>query len=180
MFYAIPDLRTSDGTPANAVFGVVKMLLSLHQNEKPDYVVFAADGPGKTFRTDLYEEYKATRDRMPDELRIQQEYMFEFLDMLHVPVLVAPGYEADDIIGALATRWKGVADLEVVIASSDKDLFQFIGENVAVYDMMKQKWYHHADAVDKFGVEPKYVVDYLSIVGDTSDNIPGVAGIGPK
>jgi len=179
VFYAIPPFSLKDGTPVNAVFGMAKILLALHREDKPDYLIFTLDSRSKA-RLDLYPEYKGTRDRMPDNLKIQESIIMEMLHIMGIKHLKVDGFEADDIIGTLVTELKKDKENNIFILSWDKDLYQFIDENVAIYDTMKHKVYHVAEAREKFAVDPRYIVDYLAICGDTSDNIPGIPGFGPK
>ncbi|MDD2744965.1 MAG: 5'-3' exonuclease H3TH domain-containing protein [Candidatus Gracilibacteria bacterium] len=180
LFYAIPPFTTKAGEPVNAVFGMAKSLMGMHQYEKPDLLYFIMDYKGKTFREELYPAYKGTRDRMPDDLKSQEPKIFELLKAMEIPVLEKEGFEADDIIGTLATTLRKDPNNQIYIISGDKDLYQFIGGNVMVYDTMKRKIAYRDETIEKFGVPPERVVDYLSITGDSSDNIPGIAGFGPK
>lgn len=180
LFYAVPPFTTKAGEPVNAVFGMAKALMGMHQFEKPDQLYFMMDFKGKTFREDIYPEYKGTRDRMPDDLKSQESKIFELLQRMQIPVLEKEGYEADDLIGTLVTNLRADPNNQIYILSGDKDLYQFIGGNVMVYDTMKRRVAYRDEAIEKFGVPPERVVDYLSIVGDTSDNIPGIPGFGPK
>lgn len=131
------------------------------------------DSGGGTFRSEVDANYKAHRDGMPDDLASQMDAIFEVTDLLGIPRVAVPGYEADDIIGTLAVKHRDDMD-RVLIVSSDKDLFQFIGRHVYVYDAMKDKMYNEEEAVKKFEVHPAQIVDYLALIGDASDNIPGV------
>ena len=179
VFYAIPPFSLKDGTPVNAVFGMAKILLGLHNEDRPDYLIFTLDSRSKA-RLELYPDYKATRDRMPDNLKIQESIIMEMLQIMGIKHLKVDGYEADDIIGTLVTDLGKGKENNIFILSGDKDLYQFIEGNVAIYDTMKRKIYHEAEAREKFSVDPKHIVDYLAICGDTSDNIPGIPGFGPK
>ncbi|MBS9784177.1 hypothetical protein KGV55_02395 [Candidatus Gracilibacteria bacterium] len=181
MFYAIPQMHTRSGKPINAVFGVAKFLKTLTTENPNDCIVVASDS-GKTFRSELFEAYKGTRDRMPDDLRSQIETIQNLFETAKIPTITAPGYEADDIIGSLAQQTiDGKIDFQTIIISSDKDLCQFVVDNtVHIYDAMKKKFLKEKDIITKFGVPKNQVRDYLAIVGDTSDNIPGIAGFGPK
>ncbi len=188
MFYAIPEMHTPDGKQINAVFGVAKFLRSLWENGETHHLVITTDGPGENVRHQLFAEYKGTRDRMPDNLRSQIPEVFKLFEVLRIPVLEKEGYEADDLIGSMVHHIKhqdknGVdwSNLQAVIISSDKDLCQFVEDGkVHIFDAMKQKFLRRADVIEKFSVPPEQVVDYLAIVGDTSDNIPGIMGFGPK
>ncbi|PID84583.1 hypothetical protein CSB09_00255 [Candidatus Gracilibacteria bacterium] len=181
MFYAVPQMHTRDGKPVNAIFGVAKFLKSLSQ-ENPESCIIVASDSGKTFRSEIFEAYKGTRDRMPDDLRSQIETIFELFDAAHIPIITKKGYEADDIIGSLAQQTLDQKiDFKTIIISSDKDLCQFVcDEKVHIYDAMKKKFLKEKDIIEKFGVPKHQVRDYLAIVGDSSDNIPGIAGFGPK
>jgi len=179
VFYAIPPFSLKDGTPVNAVFGIAKILLNLHREDKPDYLIFTLDSKSKA-RMELYPEYKGTRDRMPDNLKIQESIIMEMLKIMGIKHMKVDGYEADDIIGTLVTDLGKNKENNIFILSGDKDLYQFIDGNVAIYDTMKHKIYHEAEAREKFSVDPKHIVDYLAICGDSSDNIPGIPGFGPK
>ncbi len=159
---------------------MAKILSGFHESEKPDCLVLVMDSREPNFRAKIYPEYKATRDRMPDDLRAQEAVFYELFASLGIPTIAIGGFEADDIIGTLATRLSQDVQNSVYIVSGDKDLYQFVGENVAVYDTMKRVVARRKEAVEKFGVPPERVVDYLAIVGDSSDNIPGIPGFGPK
>lgn len=180
LFYAVPPFTTRAGEPVNAVFGMAKTLLGIHEYERPDELYFIMDSKGKSFREEIYPEYKGTRDRMPDDLRAQESKILELLSRMEIPILSKDGYEADDLIGTLVTRLRTDPESRIYILSGDKDLYQFIGGNVMVYDTMKRKIAGREEAIEKFGVPPERVVDYLSITGDASDNIPGIPGFGPK
>lgn len=179
-FYAIPPFTDPEGNPVNAVFGLAKMLAGFHDSEKPECLALVMDSRGPNFRSEMYAEYKATRDRMPDDLRSQEPILYELFAALGIPTIALPGFEADDIIGTFATKFSKDPENSVYIVSGDKDLYQFVGENVAVYDTMKRVVARRKEALEKFGVAPEFVVDYLAIVGDSSDNIPGIPGFGPK
>jgi DNA polymerase-1 len=178
VFYAVPPFHTRDGKPVNALFGYTKALMQIMKMEA-EYVIMTFDSGGGTFRHEADATYKAQRDGMPDDLVAQMDAIFEVTDLLGIPRIAVPGYEADDIIGTLAVKHRD--DMErVLIVSSDKDLFQFIGRHVYVYDAMKDRLYDEEEAVKKFEVHPGQIVDYLALIGDTADNIPGVKWIGPK
>lgn len=178
-FFAIRPLSAPDGTPVNAVYGILSMMLKLFENERPTHIILARDMKGGSFRNELYTEYKANRSAPPDELVPQFAILEELFDDLGIPELAAPNYEADDVIGSVVTQFKKDFD-EIVIASGDKDLMQFIGDNIRMLDTMKGKLYDRDGVKEKMGVWPEQVADYLSLVGDASDNIPGVKGIGAK
>ena len=179
MFYAIPEMTTRDGTPVNAIFWVAKFLKGI-ADENPDAAMVVTTDVGRSFREEIYTEYKAQRDRMPDNLRSQIEGVFALFTAADIMVLSRPGYEADDIIGSIAHKYENNGH-QVVIISSDKDLCQFVRDgHVHIYDAMKRKFLKERDVTEKFGVPAHQVCDYLAIVWDTSDNIPGISGFGPK
>ncbi|WHZ20337.1 MAG: DNA polymerase I [Rhodanobacteraceae bacterium] len=177
-FHALPPLSNAAGEPTGALFGVVNMLRET-LNAKPDYAAFVIDAPGPTFRDEMYPEYKATRAPMPDDLRAQVEPMLEIVAALGLPILRVPGVEADDVIGTLATR--AAADgIEVEVSTGDKDFAQLVGPNVLLVNTMTHTRTGRAGVIEKFGVPPERIVDYLALMGDTVDNIPGVPKCGPK
>jgi DNA polymerase-1 len=178
-FHAGARLTRSDGLPTNAVFVVAKMVLKLLKDEKPSHLVAAFDVKGGTFRNQLYPAYKAHRPPMPQELAVQFEPTLEVLRALGIPLLTAPGYEADDIIATLARQGRQ-AGMQVVIVSGDKDLAQLVGEGVTMLDTLKGVRYDPAGVREKWGVWPNQVRDLLALKGDASDNIPGVSGVGDK
>ena len=163
LFYAVPPFTTRVGQPVNAVFGVAKALLGFATYDKPDLLYFISDAPGKTFREDLYSEYKGTRDRMPDDLKAQRDLVFQVVESMGIPIVEKPGFEADDIIATLAYELGQDANNEIYILSGDKDLYQCIGGNVMVYDTMKRKVARREETIEKFGVPPERVADYLAI-----------------
>ncbi len=181
MFYAIPEMHTRSGEVVNAIFWVAKFLKALSDEHPTDAIVVAND-VWQSFRAKEYSEYKAQRDRMPDNLRSQIDGVFALFEAAGIQILSQEGYEADDLIGSIVTeRSNGWTDYQFVIISSDKDLCQFIRDgHVHIYDAMKQKFMKEKDVLEKFGVPVAQVRDYLAIVGDSSDNIPGIAGFGPK
>ncbi|MEN6620666.1 MAG: DNA polymerase I, partial [Smithella sp.] len=178
-FYAIPHLTNSKGFPTNAIYGFTNMLLKFLREVQPDYIVVTFDLKGSTIRHEEFADYKATRKPMPDDLGPQIPFIKEIVRGLSITILEKQGVEADDIIGTLAVRasrlgWK------TIIVSGDKDLMQLINENVTMVDTMKDKTYDVAAVKERFGVPPDKVTEILGLMGDTSDNIPGVPGIGPK
>ncbi|MGZ3743286.1 MAG: DNA polymerase I [Pseudobdellovibrionaceae bacterium] len=178
-YYAIRPLTAPSGVPVNAIYGFLSMITKLFKEEKPDYMVFTYDRKEPSFRKELYPEYKAHRTAMPDDLAVQIPYIKRLADYLGIPALEVPNYEADDIIGTLVNL--GLKHhLEVVIVSGDKDFGQLIQKHVVLYDTMKDMKYDEVGVFEKWGVRPEQFIDYLALVGDTSDNIPGVDGIGPK
>jgi DNA polymerase-1 len=177
-FYAIPPLRTSTGLPTNALYGFLAMSIKLLRENKPDYMAFCFDRKDPSFRSELYEEYKANRTEMPEDLEPQIPFIRELTEKLGIIALDKEKYEADDVIGTLALLGARHG-LDVSIVSGDKDFAQLVRPGIHLYDTMKNIRYDRAGVVEKWGVEPEQIIDYLSIVGDTSDNIPGVKGIGP-
>lgn len=181
-FFAIRSLNAPDGTPVNAVFGVANMLNKLFLDKKPDHVVICADAKEKGFREDIYPEYKANRDEVPEDLVPQFALIDELIERLAIPVMRVPGFEADDLIATLTKKFAYQEHIHVFIVSSDKDLMQLVSDknHVCIYDTMKNKMLKESDVLEKFGVTPDKVVDVQSLCGDSSDNIPGVHGVGPK
>lgn len=178
-FYAIRPLSAPNGTPVNAVYGVVNMLTKLISQYKPTHFVIARDTKGGSFRNELYDKYKANRSEPPDDLKPQFSIIHEMIEKMHLASIEFENYEADDIIGSIAVQLQDQFD-EIYIASSDKDLMQFVNDKVKMLDTMKDVIYGPDEVVAKMGVRPDQIVDYLSLIGDTSDNIPGVKGIGAK
>jgi DNA polymerase-1 len=178
-FFAIPPLRTADGFPTNAAYGFVNMLMKALREEQADHVVVVFDAPGgKDFRQELYPEYKAHRDAQPEDLSAQLPVVRELVDAYRLPVLAVPGFEADDVIATLVARLpEGCA---ATILSTDKDLMQLVSERVELLDTMKDRRYGPAEVEARFGVPPERVLDVRALVGDPSDNIPGVRGVGEK
>ncbi|MFM1848677.1 MAG: polymerase, partial [Pseudomonadota bacterium] len=178
-FFAITRLTNRAGFPTNALYGFTRMLLKLLSEANSDHVVAVFDAGRATFRTEIYPEYKANREECPDDLRKQMPYFRELTRALGLPTLELPGFEADDIIGTLANRLSD-AGHDVVIVGADKDLMQLIDGHVSMWDTMRDRRFHHAEVVEKFGVGPEKVCEVLALMGDTSDNIPGLSGVGPK
>ena len=178
-FYAIRELSNSRGFPTNAIYGFTTMLIKLLRDQAPDYIAVAFDVKAPTFRHEAYKEYKATRKATPDTLVPQIPYVKEIVQGFSIPVLEQPGLEADDIIGTVARAHAGEG-MEVVIVSGDKDLMQLVSGDIVMVDTMKDKTYDVAAVKERFGVGPEQVVEILGLMGDASDNIPGVPGIGPK
>nr|VFJ52264.1 MAG: DNA polymerase-1 [Candidatus Kentron sp. FM]VFJ55742.1 MAG: DNA polymerase-1 [Candidatus Kentron sp. FM]VFK10802.1 MAG: DNA polymerase-1 [Candidatus Kentron sp. FM] len=177
-FHAMPALSTSRGTPTGAVYGVGNMLRTILA-DAPDYLAVVFDAKGKTFREERYPQYKANRPPMPEALQRQIQPLHELITALGVPILEVPGVEADDVIGTLAAQARA-AGLSVVISSGDKDFAQLVTEDVILLDTMNATRLDPAGVEDKFGIPPARMVDYLALVGDTSDNVPGVPKVGPK
>ncbi len=177
-FHALPPLSNANGEPTGALLGVVNMLRAV-LNENPDYAAFVIDAPGPTFRDALYPAYKANRPPMPDDLRAQVEPMMAVVEALGFPILRVPGVEADDVIGTLAGR-AAEDGIKVTISTGDKDFAQLVGPHVTLENTMTRTRTDRAGVVEKFGVPPERIVDYLALMGDAIDNIPGVPKCGPK
>jgi DNA polymerase-1 len=178
-FHALPPLTSSSGAPTGAILGVLNMLYRLLDDYAPECIAVVFDAPGRTFRDDLYEQYKSHRPPMPDDLRAQIEPLIEAVQLLGLPVLRIPGVEADDVIGTL-TRQQSLSGARTIISTSDKDMTQLVDEHVTLVNTMSGTTLDTDGVVQRFGVRPNQIIDYLSLVGDTSDNIPGVPGVGPK
>ncbi len=177
-FHALPPLTNSGGEPTGALYGVVNMLRSVLK-QGSDYIAFVQDAPGPTFRDALYPAYKATRDASPEALLAQIEPMLEIVDALGIPTLRVAGVEADDVIGTLATQ-AAAEGIEVTVSTSDKDFAQLVGPHVRLVNTMSNSMLDEVGVQEKFGVRPDQIVDYLALMGDSVDNIPGVAKCGPK
>lgn len=178
-YYGVRPLSTSSGEPTNAVYGVATMLEKTIREEQPEYLAITFDTGARTFRSDIYEDYKAHRPPPPEDLLPQFDRVRELAEALSIPTFSVPGVEADDVIATLVARARA-EDFEVCIISGDKDLMQLVGPGVTVYEPMRVKRYGPAEVEEKMGVPPALVADSLALAGDTSDNIPGVRGIGPK
>jgi ribonuclease HI len=179
-YHGIRDLATTSGFRTNAVYGFTTMLLRLLREEKPEHVAVVFDPPrGETFRSKLYAEYKANRKEMPEDLVPQIPYIRKIVGELGIPSLEVRGFEADDVIATVAHRYADEG-IDVTVVTGDKDLMQIVGERISLLDTMKEKRWGIAEVQERFGVGPGKVVDVLGLAGDTSDNIPGVPGIGEK
>jgi DNA polymerase-1 len=178
-FHALPDLRTKAGEATGAIYGVLNMLRRLHKDVPADYSACVFDAKGKTFRDDWYAQYKATRAPMPDELGSQIAPLHECIRAMGWPLLEVEGVEADDVIGTLALQATRQG-MRCVISSSDKDLAQLVGPQVTIINTMSNETLDEAGVSAKFGVEPVQMIDYLTLIGDSVDNIPGVEKVGPK
>lgn len=179
-YYGIGDLATSSGMPTNAVFGFTRMLLDLLRENRPEYLAVVFDRPREeTFRRHIYPAYKANRHDMPEDLALQIPYIRQILQALKIPALEAPGFEADDVIATLAQR-HAAQGFQVTVVTGDKDLLQIVSDRISLLDTMKDKRSGPQEVLDRFGVSPELVPDILGLAGDTSDNIPGVPGIGEK
>lgn len=178
-FYAIRNLSSSRGEPTNAVYGFVNMLRKLLREEEPELLGVALDVSEPTHRSEAYEDYKAHRKPMPEDLRPQIPWIRDVLGAYHIPILELAKYEADDVLGTLARKAEA-AGFDVVLVSADKDLMQLVTDHVTLYHTGRDKYYDPALVEEDFGVPPEKVVDVLALMGDSSDNVPGVPGIGAK
>ena len=178
-FHALPPLTSSAGEPTGAVHGVLNMLNKLQREYDTEHFVVVFDASGKTFRNDLFPEYKANRPPMPDDLRAQIKPIHDAIEQMGLPLLKVPGVEADDVIGTLSKEG-AAAGMQVVISTSDKDMAQLVAEGITLVNTMSNTTLDREGVKEKFGVFPEQIIDYLALVGDTSDNIPGVPKVGPK
>jgi len=184
-FHALPELTTAGGQPTGAVHGVLNMLNKLIREEDPEYLAVVFDAPGKTFRDELFAAYKANRPPMPDDLRAQIDPLLETIRANGWPLLRVVGVEADDVIGTL-TKLAVAQDLTVTIVTGDKDMAQLVDDKVRLLDTMPRgpsrtpRATDEDGVVERFGVRADQIIDYLALVGDSSDNIPGVPKVGPK
>lgn len=182
-YHALPPLTTKEGKPINAVYGLVTMLLRIIQDLEPTHIAVAFDRKEPTFRKEAFEDYQAHRPEMDEDLDIQFEYARKTLKAFGIPIFSKAGYEADDVIGALAEQAQKKTE-EIIIVTGDQDLLQLVNGKVKVFlpsrGVTQGKIYGTKDVVEKLGVTPEQVVDYKALVGDPSDNYPGVKGIGPK
>lgn len=178
-FHAMPDLRNADGAPTGAIYGMINMLRRLRQDHDAAYIACVFDAKGKTFRDDLYAEYKAHRPSMPEDLARQIEPIHEVVRALGWPILMVEGIEADDVIGTLACEATGQG-LKTIVSTGDKDLAQLVNDHVTLVNTMSNETLDRAGVIAKFGVPPEGIIDYLTLVGDTVDNVPGVDKVGPK
>ncbi|CAB1276874.1 DNA polymerase I [Candidatus Nitrosacidococcus tergens] len=178
-FHALPPLTTSYGQPTGAIYGVANMLRGLINEYQPQYIGVMFDAKGKTFRHDLYDSYKAHRPSIPDELAAQIQLLHELIHALGFPLLCIEGVEADDVIGTLAKQ-ASTQGMMTIISSGDKDLAQLVNHQITLINPMNQTKLNPEGVKEKFGVFPEQIIDYLILMGDSSDNIPGVPGIGPK
>jgi len=172
-------LSNSEGMPTGALYVFARMLLRMALDLQPHNVAVVFDAGRKSFRTEMYPEYKAHRPPTPEDLAIQLPYFRRIVEALGWPVISIAGVEADDVIATLVHQARAVGG-EALILSADKDLMQLVGEGVSMYDSLGQKTYHRDEVIAKFGVPPERVGEYLALVGDTSDNIPGLDGVGEK
>ena len=180
--FHVPQLQrltNSRGEMTGAIYGVINMLRKLREDYQPEYMGVVFDAKGKTFRHDLYEDYKATRPPMPDDLKRQIEPLHEIVKAMGFKLIIEPGVEADDVIGTL-TRQAAKKNLPMVVSTGDKDMAQLVDDNVTLINTMSNTVMNRDTVEEKFGVKPEQIIDYLALMGDTSDNIPGVPKVGPK
>ncbi|MCU7929684.1 MAG: DNA polymerase I [Candidatus Thiodiazotropha sp. (ex Codakia rugifera)] len=178
-YHALPDLSNAQGEPTGAIVGVLNMLRRLINDYHPDYIAVIFDAPGGSFRNELYPDYKANRPPMPDDLRCQIEPLHDIIKAMGLPLVVVPGVEADDVIGTLAQQ-ASEKGIKTVISTGDKDMAQLVNEHVSLVNTMSETTTDIDGVVEKFGVRPNQIIDYLALVGDSVDNIPGVPKCGPK
>jgi DNA polymerase-1 len=178
-FHALPPLSNSRGEPTGAVYGVLNMINKLVREQAGAHVAVVFDAPGKTFRDELFESYKANRPPMPDELKAQVQPLLDAVAAMGLPLLRIEGVEADDVIGTLC-RQARAEGLKVVVSTGDKDMAQLVNDGISLVNTMTGKWLDRDGVKEKFDVFPEQIIDYLALVGDTSDNIPGVPKVGPK
>jgi len=178
-YHAMPSLTNSKGEPTGAIYGITNMLRKLLSEWDPEYIAMVFDARGRTFRDDLYEAYKANRPPTPEDLSVQVQTVHEIVEALGLPLLVVEGVEADDVIGTL-TRQACEEGMDTLISTGDKDLAQLVNERVTLVNTMTDTVLDPEGVLKKFGVGPDRIVDYLALVGDTSDNIPGIPKVGPK
>ena len=178
-FYALPDLRSSNGHPTGAIRGVISMLRRLAKDYPNSPLAVVFDAPGKTFRDDMFEEYKANRSAMPDDLREQIAPIHEMIKAMGLPLISVSGVEADDVIGTYAAQATAL-QRETVISTGDKDMAQLVTPFVTLVNTMTETTMDASGVKEKFGVGPELIIDYLALMGDTVDNIPGVPKVGPK
>ena len=171
-------LINSKGENTNAIFGFLRTIISLFERFDPEYFVITFDEREPTFRHKIYKEYKATRDKMPEDLAEQLGPILEMVDLSKIAKLSIPGYEADDIIATLTERYENEHD--IVIVSSDKDLYQLVDDHVKLYEHSKDKFIGFKEVEEKFDVTPGKIVDLLALAGDSSDNVPGISKVGSK
>ena len=178
-FHALPPLTNSKGVPTGAVLGVLNMLSKMIKEESPERIAVVFDAPGRTFRDDLFDQYKAHRAPMPDDLRAQIQPLLDVVEAMGLPLLRVAGVEADDVIGTLAKQG-AASGYDVLISTGDKDMAQLVGPKVGLINTMSNTRLDRAGVKAKFDVFPEQIVDFLALVGDSSDNIPGITGVGPK
>ncbi len=177
-FYALPHLSNSKGTPTNAIYGFTQMLLKVLKEHRPTYLAIVFDSKAPTFRSEIYQAYKANRPPMPEALALQIPYIRKIIEGYRIATLEKEGFEADDLIATVAKRVS--SEMEVVIITGDKDILQLVNDRIMVYDTMKDKKFGIDEVKERFGVEPEKIIEVMGLAGDPIDNIPGVPGIGEK
>jgi len=178
-FHAFPPLTNSAGEPTGAMYGVLNMLKSLISQVQPSHIAMVFDAKGKTFRDEMFEQYKSHRPPMPDDLRKQIQPLHDIIRALGIPLLVIEGVEADDVIGTLAVA-ASKANQKVLISTGDKDMAQLVDDNIMLINTMNNTLLDREAVIEKYGIPPELIIDYLALMGDSADNIPGVAGVGEK
>ena len=178
-FHAFPPLTNSAGEPTGAMYGVLNMLKSLISQVQPSHIAVVFDAKGKTFRDEMFEQYKSHRPPMPDDLRKQIQPLHDIIRALGIPLLVIEGVEADDVIGTLAVA-ASKANQKVLISTGDKDMAQLVDDNIMLINTMNNTLLDRKAVIEKYGIPPELIIDYLALMGDSADNIPGVAGVGEK
>jgi len=178
-YHALPPLTNSKGFPTGAVYGVLNMINKLLDDQNTKFFIVVFDAPGKTFRNDIYPEYKANRPPMPEDLRSQIDPIHNAINAMGIPLISIAGVEADDVIGTLALRAKN-NDMQVLISTGDKDMAQLVDEDVTLINTMNNQTLNREGVKAKFGVYPNQIIDYLALMGDKSDNVPGIPGVGEK
>ncbi|HCA78080.1 MAG TPA: DNA polymerase I, partial [Alteromonas sp.] len=178
-FHGLPPLTNTKGQDTGAIYGVINMLKSLIKQYSPTHIGVVFDAKGKTFRDDIYPEYKANRPPMPDELRSQIAPLHEIIKAMGLPLIIEDGVEADDVIGTLA-RQASEQGIDTLISTGDKDMAQLVNEHVTLINTMNNQLMDVQGVQDKFGIPPELVIDFLALKGDKVDNIPGVPGVGDK
>jgi len=178
-YHAVPPLTNANGEPTNAIYGVSNMLRKLITDYHSDYITVVFDAPGKTFRNALYDQYKAHRPPMPDDLRVQIAPLHNLIRAMGLPLIIESGVEADDVLGVLAQHAEQQG-YDVIISTGDKDMAQLVTEHIILENTMSNSRMDIQAVIDKFGVRPEQIIDYLALIGDTVDNIPGVPKVGPK
>ena len=178
-YHAMPDMSNSKREPTGTIYGVVNMIRRLLKDYDPDHLAVVFDAKGKTFRNDMYEEYKANRPAMPDDLRQQIEPIHNIIKAMGLPLICVPNVEADDVIGTLSEQATALG-IDTIISTGDKDMAQLVNKHVSLVNTMTDVHMDVDGVIEKFGVPPERIIDYLALIGDTSDNVPGVPKVGPK
>src|SRR5580704_6751734 len=178
-FHALPPMNTSRGLPTQAVYGFIRMLLKLLKDVRPSHIAIVFDSPKRTFRDDLFTDYKANRSETPNDLQVQIPYIYRVIDAFRIKSIVREGYEADDVIATLATA--GIKKkIDSVIITADKDFMQVVGPHVRLWDPMRDKSTGIKEVRERFGVEPHALIDIQALMGDSIDNVKDVPGVGEK